>query len=145
MEIIKNFLFSFLSTVGFNIIFSAPKGLVLKSGFVGGIGWIVLYSTSIYFNSSIISTFFAALTVGILGELFSRHYKKPATVFIIPGIIPLVPGAGMYYTMLALVEKDFLAAADKGTETLFIAAAISIGLIVSTTLSRSIKRVKYKR
>ena len=50
----------------------------------------------------------------------------------------------MYYTMLALVRKDFLLAANKGTETFFIAAAISIGIIISTSLSRSINRVKNK-
>ncbi|NMB33315.1 MAG: threonine/serine exporter, partial [Clostridium sp.] len=60
------------------------------------------------------------------------------------GIVPLVPGAGMYYTMLALVQKDFHLAASKGTETFFIAAAISIGVIISTFLSQSIKRVKFK-
>ncbi len=58
--------------------------------------------------------------VGTLGELFARYFKKPATVYIIPGIVPLVPGAGMYYTMLALVEKDFLLAANNGTETFFL-------------------------
>ncbi len=74
----------------------------------------------------------------------ARYYKKPATVYIIPGIVPLVPGAGMYYTMLALVSKDFYTAINKGTETFFIAAAISLGIIISTSLSRSIKRMKHK-
>lgn len=142
--IIKQFIYSFISTIGFSVIFNIPKGLILKSGMVGGIGWLVYYISSLFFSNSIISTFFASLTVGILGELSARYYKKPATVFIIPGIIPLVPGAGMYYTMLALIEENFYAAATKGTETIFIAAAISTGLIVSTTLSRSIRRANTK-
>jgi len=144
VEIIKQFLFSFISTIGFSVLFNIPKGLIAKTGFVGGIGWIIFYITGQYLNNEIISTFFAALTVGIFGELFARYFKKPATVFIIPGIIPLVPGAGMYYTMLTLSQKDFYAAATKGTETFFIAAAISTGLIISTTLSKSIRRVKNK-
>ncbi|NLX62466.1 MAG: threonine/serine exporter [Tissierellia bacterium] len=144
LEIIKQFLFSFVSTIGFSVLFNTPKGLIGKSGFVGGIGWVVFYITGLYLNNKIISTFLAALTVGILGELFARYFKKPATVFIIPGIIPLVPGAGMYYTMLTLSQRDFYAAATKGTETIFIAAAISTGLIISTTLSKSIRRVKNK-
>ena len=76
--------------------------------------------------------------------MFAKYFKKPATVFIIPGIITLVPGAGMYYTMLALIKKDFHEAANTGTETIFIAAAIAIGIILSSTMSRSIKRVKNK-
>lgn len=144
MILLKHFIFAFLSSIGFAILFSIPKDSILKSGFVGAFGWVIYYITSSFFNSNITGTFFAAVTAGTLGELFARYYKKPATVFIVPGIIPLVPGAGMYYTMLALVEKDFFSAANKGTETFFIAAAISIGLIISTSLSKSIKRVKNK-
>ncbi len=144
MVIIKQFVFSLLSTIGFAILFSIPRDSILKSGLVGALGWIGFYITSTYLKSNIAGTFFAAITVGVLGELLARHHKKPATVYIIPGIVPLVPGAGMYYTMLALVDNDFFLAANKGTETFFIAAAISIGVIISTSLSRSIKRVKYK-
>lgn len=144
MEAIKLFIFAFMSTIGFSVLFHTPKKVFLKTGIVGGLGWIVYYTTSLFLGNKIISTLFAAITIGVLGELFSRHYKKPATVFIVPGIIPLVPGAGMYYTMLALVIRDYTSAAHKGIETFFIAAAISAGLIISTTLSTSIKRVKNK-
>jgi len=144
MEIIKQVLFAFISTVGFSILFTTPKDSIIKASIVGSAGWGIYYITQLIFNNNIISTLFASVSVGIIGELFAKHYKKPATVFIIPGIIPLVPGAGMYYTMLELVEKNYYAAADKGTETFFIAASISIGLIISTTLSTSIKRVKNK-
>ncbi len=144
MSIVKLFLFSYLSTTGFAILFGIPKDSIIKSGFVGAFGWITFYFASMYLDSNIVGTFFASIVVGILGELFARHFKKPATVYIIPGIVPLVPGAGMYYTMLALVEKDFSLAANRGTETFFLAAAISIGIITSTSLSRSINRVKHK-
>lgn len=144
MSILIQFLFAFLSTIGFAILFSIPKKSICKSGIVGAFGWVTFYAISNHFNSYISGTFFAAIVVGILGELMARYYKKPATVYIIPGIVPLVPGAGMYYTMLALVRKDFYAAINKGTETFFVAAAISLGVIISTSLSRSIKRVKHK-
>lgn len=144
MEIIKLFIFAYLSTFGFAALFSIPRDAIVKSGFVGALGWICFHLISTHFGSIVVGTFVASMVVGILGELFARLFKKPATVYIIPGIVPFVPGAGMYYTMLALVRKDFMEAANKGTETFFIAAAISIGIIVSTTLSRSINRVKNK-
>lgn len=144
MEIVKQFIFSFISTVGFSILFSAPKETLSYAGFVGASGWTIYYLSSIMFNSNIGGAFLAALTVGVLGEAFARLNKKPATLYITPGIIPLVPGAGMYYTMSALVEQDFLMAANKGAETFFIAAAISIGIIISSIFSQSIKRVRQK-
>lgn len=144
MEIIKQMIFAFLSTVGFSILFTTPKDSIKKAGLVGSIGWGIHYVSSTVLNNKVISTLLASISIGIMGELFARHNKKPATVFIIPGIIPLVPGAGMYYTMLELVNKNYYKAIDIGTETLFVAASISIGLIISTILSTSIKRVKNK-
>lgn len=133
-----------MSTVGFSMLYSCPRDTLAYSGLAGSIGWIAFYITSKLFNSTIAGTFIGALTVGILGQVLSRLNKKPATLFITPGIIPLVPGAGMYYTMFALIEKDFFTAANKGVETFFIAAAISIGIIISSIFSTSIKRVRQK-
>lgn len=142
MTILKQFVFSLLSTIGFAILFSIPRDSIFKSGLVGAIGWVIFHISAILLKSKIAGTFLAAVTVGIIGELLARHYKKPATIYTIAGIVPLVPGAGMYYTMLALVENDLYLAGSKGTETFFLAAAISIGIIISTSLSKSITRVK---
>ena len=144
MEFIKQFVFSFFGTIGASILFSIPRDSIIISGTVGSLGWMTYTFILSKYSSPVAGTFFGALAVGIIGELLARHLKKPATVFIIPGIIPLVPGAGMYYTMLALIEKRFLDAANIGTETLFIAVAISIGIVISSSLGRSIKRVQKK-
>lgn len=144
MEIIKQFILSFIATIGFAILFSSPKETLSHTSFVGASGWTVYFISSHIFNSNIPGAFIAALTVGILGELFARLKKKPATLYITPGIIPLVPGAGMYYTMSALVEQDFLMAAKKGSETFLIAVAIAIGIIISTIFSQSITTVRQR-
>jgi uncharacterized membrane protein YjjB (DUF3815 family) len=144
VEILKQLIISFLSTIGFSILFSSPKETLFHTGIAGASGWILYFITTNLFNSNIVGSFFGALTVGILGEIFARLNKKPATLYITPGIIPLVPGAGMYYTMLALIENDFTTATSNGVETFFISAAISIGIIISSVLSKSIKRVRQK-
>lgn len=140
MNIVYQLIFSFFATMGFVIYFSAPINSVFATGITGGLSWIILYICIYRFNSKIIGTFLGALLVGVLGEYFAIKLKKPATVFITPGLVALVPGAGMYYTMSYLVQRDFEKAAISGTETLFMAAAIAIGIIVSSLFSRSLKR-----
>lgn len=140
MFLFKNFIFSFLSTLGFSVIFNIPKESLLKSALIGAIGWIVY----IKFSTPIVGVFFGALIVGVLGEIFARLFKKPATIFIIPGIIPLVPGTGMYYTMYAIIEKNFLEAANIGTETFFIALSISCGIIIPSSLNKLFIGIKRK-
>ena len=144
MVVLKQLIFSFMSTLGFAILFNAPKNSVYYAGFVGSIAWSSYFIFYTYTGSNIISSFIGALVVGLLGEVFARRNKKPATLYITAGIIPLVPGAGMYYTMLALIEKDFTLAANKGFETFFLAVSISIGIIFTSIFSRSIKRVRKK-
>ena len=144
MYILQQFLFSFISTVGFSIFFSSPKETLPYTGFTGACGWTIYYITGLLFNSDSVGAFLAALTVGLLGEIFARVNKKPATLYITPGIIPLVPGAGLYYTMSALASKDFLTAANKGVEAFSIASAIAIAIIISSISSQSIKKVRTK-
>ncbi len=142
MAIILQFIYSFFATTGFAIFFGAPKNSIVASGISGGLSWSLYYITFLGLNNKILSTFLGAFLVGSFGEILAIRYKKPATVFITPGIVSLVPGAGMYYTMSFLVSGDFNKAISKGTETFFLAAAIAIGIIVSTNFSKPIKRIK---
>lgn len=142
MNIIYQFIISFFATIGFAGFFGAPMKSILATGVAGALSWVVNLFISDVFNSDILGAFVGALIVGILGEILAVKYKKPATVFITPGIISLVPGAGMYYTMYYLVEDNFFNAVSFGTETFFIAAAIAIGVTASTVFSRSIKSFK---
>ena len=138
MFYIKQFLYAFLSTIGFAVIFNSPKDTIVKAGINGTVGWIIYLVTKDLSSSSIAGSFVGALSVGILGEISAKIFKKPSTTFIIPGIIPLVPGAGIYYTMLALTKKNFLNAADSGSQTLLVALALASGVIVSSALNRAI-------
>ena len=127
---ILSFLFAFISTLGFCILFHVPKKHLISASFVGACGWI----TYTYFVSSgdskVFACFAGSCIVAILSELFSRCFKEAATIFIIPGILPLVPGSGMYHTMLSILEGNFRETASIGTETLLMAGSISVALLV---------------
>ncbi|MDR7869859.1 MAG: threonine/serine exporter family protein [Tissierellaceae bacterium] len=143
-ELLYQLVLGFFATIGFAVYFYAPMDSVLASGVAGGLSWVLYYIVLHSFNNKILGTFLGALLVGILGEFLAVKMKKPATVFITPGIVSLVPGAGMYYTMLYLVQNDYNRAVIVGTETLFVAAAIAIGIIVSTIFSKSLRFIKKK-
>lgn len=141
---IKQIIYALLATVGFSILFGSPKKTLFYSGLTGAFGWFIYLLSIDLFDSKVAGAFFAALGVGLLGEFFARYMKKPATLYITAGIIPLVPGAGMYYTMFAIIENNFDLAFIKGVETFFIATSIAVGIIISSVFSKSINRVKKK-
>lgn len=145
MFYIIQFIYSFLSTAGFAIFFNIPRDSVIKSSFCGALGWAVYIISVEFLSSSIAGTLLAAITVGLVGEFLAKRFRRPATIFTIPGIIPLVPGAGMYYTALAVIDKNFASAAELGTEAIFIAVAIAIGIIVSSSFNRALIKLKIRK
>lgn len=137
-------IYSFLSTLGFAVLFNAPKNCLIKASSCGMLGWLVNILT-LNFLGETASTFMGAMTVAFLGEFYAKIFRKPATVFIIPGVIPLVPGAGMYYTMLSLITGNFSETADIGSETVFTAFSIAIAIIVASAVSKTIIRYTSSR
>jgi len=133
-SLLIQFLFAALGTLGFAIIFNVPKRHIPAITIIGGAGWTI-YQVALALGCSVpIACFFGAFTVGFLSESSARVFKETATVFIIPGVIPLVPGAGTYYTMLAVVNGNLGEAAATGTQTLMTAGCIALGLLISTAI-----------
>lgn len=131
-----HFLFSLLGTFGFCILFHVPPRHMVPASIGGAIGWITFVYLSSNGSSKIAACFLGACVVSSLAEVFSRAGKEATTLFIIPGIIPLVPGAPLYYTMRSLLDNDFESAASLGTEALFMAGSIAIALLLVASLTR---------
>ena len=140
------FIFAFLGTLGFTFIFNVPLRHIPVASFVGGAGWVVFQIADAMGCGVAIACFFGACTVGLTSDIASKVFKEAATIFVIPGVLPLVPGAGTYYTMLAVIEGNLDQAAAKGIETLAMAGAIALGLLVMGTVMQIIrgasKRIK---
>ncbi|MCB6994175.1 threonine/serine exporter family protein [bacterium 210820-DFI.6.37] len=138
MVLFSAFLFSLMATLGFCIIFHVPTRHMPAAAGIGAIGWVI-YQLCVFYDMSIVmSCFLASCAVGLLSDVASRALKDASTIFIIPGILCLVPGSGMYNTMAALVEGDLKAAASTGSSTLMMAGAIALGLLTVGAVLRII-------
>ena len=87
----------------------------------------------------------ATIVTATLAEIFARVLKTPATVLLIIGIIPLVPGGGIYYTMEALVNGDMAMFARFGLETVASAGAIAVGSSLVSAVTRILMAQKSAR
>ena len=136
MPLYMHFIYSFIATVGFAVFLNAPKSTLI---------WSIFYYLAKLTGNDILSNFIAALLVSYISELLARKLKQPAIIFIIPGIIPLVPGLGMYNTMLYLVQSDYNNAIAKGADVLFVGGAISLGILVITSLVKTLHIISTKK
>jgi uncharacterized membrane protein YjjB (DUF3815 family) len=129
-------LYAFLSCIGFCLIFQIKKPLfILLSCTLGAISWWI-YLVTEPLNSEAGRYLIATVVVSALAELLARVLKAPATIFLVIGIIPLVPGGGLYYTMDALLNGNYALFTQKGLQTLFCAGAIAVGASMVTSLVR---------
>lgn len=133
---------AFFASFGFAILFHIKGKKVFYAGIVGMMGAIVNYLVFNIVESSIISLLCASVVATILGEVFARVFKTPATLFVVVALIPLVPGGGMYRTMLNVVEGHINEAVLIGLDTIGEAGAIVIGFTFISSLFKVYKKAK---
>ncbi len=85
-----------------------------------------------------LASLIAAALVAAYSDVMAHLLKTPATVIITAGIVPLVPGGMLYYTMLGAVNSDAAMFYEKGEGVLLIAAGLAVGVIAITAISRPI-------
>lgn len=144
LNLLENFFFSFLATVGFSIFFNSPIKSLVPAGTIGGIGWTVYIILFNFSGNAILANFLAAALISLLSEILARKMKYPAIIFVIPGILPLIPGLGLYNTMLSLVEGRYTDAISIGTNALFVSASIAMGVLLITSLVKTYYIILFK-
>lgn len=127
--IIIQFFISMIATVSFAILFTAPKKEVLYCGLTGAVAWTSYYAFTQQGFHVVLASLLATFCLTVLARCFAVVRKKPVTVYLLPGIFPLVPGAGIYYTAYYLFMGNTEMSGFKGLETLEIAGAIVFGII----------------
>ena len=129
VEFLIQFVIAMLSTISFAVLFTAPKKEILYCGLTGAFGWIVYYLLTHNGIHLVLASGIATCCLTILSRCFAVVRKTPVTVYLLSGIFPLVPGAGIYYTAYYLFVGNTEMSGFKGLETLEIAGAIVFGII----------------
>ena len=79
-------------------------------------------------------TFAAALAIGVCGGLVGALLRRSALVFIVPGVLMLVPGSAGFNSVLQLLTGKTVSGIDAGFNTFVTAMAIAYGLMVSAVI-----------
>ena len=133
--IIANMICSFIGTIAFSILFQVHKRFYVCCGLTGMAGWLCycMFRGSV---SPATASFIGTVVVVLLSRSFAVWKKCPITVFLVSGIFPLVPGAGVYYTAYYLVTNSLELAVHKGMESLKIAFAIVLGIVFVVSIPK---------
>jgi uncharacterized membrane protein YjjB (DUF3815 family) len=140
-----NALLAFIGSFATSLTFNIKGHKLVFAGFSGLIGYFV-YSVVFHITGhSNFAILIGATVVGLYSETAARVLKSPATVFSIPGILPLVPGIAAYEMIRFLVGSEPVSAVGKLTETLGGAGAIAFGIMLVTAVFRSVTGTRSKK
>ncbi len=140
MDYIVQLILSFFATAGIAIIFNVPRRTLIYCGFVGVVGWMIYFILTEHGMDIVNASFFSAFIIAIVSHLYARRFKMPMIIFIVGGIIPLVPGGMAYNAMRNVVEDDYIQGLQYGLKAFLITGAIVIGLVFAEVLIQLIFR-----
>ena len=131
------FVVSLMATLSFAVLFSAPKKELFFCGLTGAVGWIV-YLIFLDHNASVaIANLVATLALTLISRVIASVRKNPVTLYLITGIFPIVPGAGIYYTSYYFIMNDMEQFSNYGMQTIKVAGAIVLGIVFGFSLPQA--------
>ena len=127
---------AYVGTVAFAVLFGVPRKYYLDSGLCGMFGWLLYLILANHTGLSVANVvFFATVLVTFTAMVLAIVRKCPITVYLICGIFPLVPGAGIFWTTYNVVSEQLGAALHTGITALKVTVAIAFGIILVAELN----------
>lgn len=139
--IIQTFV-SFIASLGFGIIFNIRGKKPLFAALGGGLSWLCYLFFSRFNISDVLAFFLSSVIFSIYSEICARILKTPVTTIVVCALIPLVPGAGMYYTMYETITGNISGAIELGLTTIANAGSLALGVIFVSTITKQITNLK---
>ena len=134
----------FISGIGFSILFNihGPGILICAAG--GVMTWLTYRIAGFLGCGDILAYFWGTAFAALYAEIMARIRKFPAISYLSVAAFPLIPGAGVYYTMNYAVRANMDQFVNQGLHTLSIAGVMAVGILVISSTFRMINAYSHK-
>lgn len=122
---------AFITAGGFLVFFNVRGINVLLGAILGAVGWMVYLAFEGAFKTDVMQYFFGGIALSVGAEIFARIKKTPITVYIVGGIIPMVPGGTIYYAMKNFLLGNMEEFGNKMIYMIKIGGAIALGIALA--------------
>lgn len=134
-----------IGCAGFAVFFNThgPGMLICILG--GVLTWGVYALVGRIGSSDIFAYFIASAFASLFAEVMARIRKYPAISYLVVSTFPLLPGGGIYYTMSHAVNGNMASFSQQGMQTISIAGAMAVGILLVSTFFRFLSTRKAQR
>lgn len=131
-----------LGSLGFSVIFHVRGWKLILAALGGGLSWSLYLLLASVLPGEFTRYFICAFFVAVYAEFFARRLKTPATTFLIPSIIPHIPGGSLYHTMRYALLRQWSACFQQAFHTIMLALGLALGIVAVLSILGVIDAVK---
>lgn len=128
-------LYAFIGTFGFSVYFHIKKQRLISVTIGGGLAWFVFLLSYHLSENSFFANAIAAFIIVLYSEIAARIEKAPANIFLIPLVIPLLPGGSLYRCISGLIQGDMSQFSSAGTSFCWALSGIELGFLIGYIIS----------
>ena len=122
--------------LGFCIIFNIHGWGSLLCALGGMLTWVLYKLCLLLAGGDLMPLFWATLFAATYAEVMARVRRCPAISYLVIAIFPLIPGAGVYFTMNYAVQGEMELFISKGMHTAAEAGIMAVAILLSVTSVR---------
>lgn len=124
-----------VATLCFGSLFGVPRNQYLTCGVIGGVGWVVyLVAIRILGTNVPVAAVMSSFSICVMSRLAAVRSKSPATIFLLCGLFPLVPGAGIFWCTYYLTTSQLVPGLTAGFNAIQVAISIVLGIVLAMEL-----------
>ncbi|TAL30457.1 MAG: threonine/serine exporter [Spirochaetes bacterium] len=134
--------YALLGSLGFGLLFNVGGSALPLSALGGGVGWGTFLAVSALSGRKVLAFFLASAVLSVYAEAVAHRRGDPVTIYLVPALIPLVPGSGMYYTVYEVIQGNPERATALFLETFSIAFVIALGVALASSMAALVRRAR---
>lgn len=134
----------FFGSLGFAYVFNLRGSIPWWSSLGGALAWAVYLAAQLFAPTFLVSFALSGFFLGCFTEIMAVRTRTPRTVYIAIGIIPLIPGAGLYYTLYHFFNHDLAKSFHYAKASVGCSTSIIVGLVMSMAFWKLYRDYKSK-
>lgn len=138
---ILKFIFAAIGTLGFGMAFNSSYNKLIYILIGGFLNYFSYYVTYYYSKNVFLASLVCASVTYIYSNVLARLTKCPSVVYVLTGLIPVVPGSSLFYMMQALVLDDLSLAYHHMLITVLTILGIATGIALFSMLHNLFKNI----
>lgn len=115
-------------SLGFCLLFNVRRERFPYITVGGMVTWLIYLLSQAAGQSVFVCSVLSAVFATIFCEVLALRLKAPVTAFLMPVLVPLVPGGGLYHTVYNLITGDSALMRQYANDTAMTCLGLVLGI-----------------